>query len=421
MTILDIQVKNRVARPVGNPFIVCGNKDYVVRFDFDEDWDAYEAKTARFVFNGQYMDVQFSGNECPMPMLYKTSLVKVGVYVDGLSTTSPAVIRCVRSVLCEDAAESGGSFVDVPLTITENGTVETPKNMRYNPIVVDVQPTDVPLTITESGVTETPDGVRYTPITVDIPQPTLNAPEIEFNAKGGYMYILDGKNGNFSKEYELYLNGEKSKTLTGASHLMQEIGATETDEIGIVAVGDLFNNSPMATAIWDISLRGTYGLLYAGNRCIGIDANAVIGDEIHIAGIANHTVITVVGNGVGNMGSASFGSLSNKTVYFPNSITTIWAYGNAPTFSNCENCNFIFGTSVIEILSASFRDMKNCVLDFSKADDIPVLGSVNGVMGTYKIFIKDSLFDKMIGDTNWSTKKSNIYKASMMNQQGDTQ
>ena len=65
---LHITVSNKVAtyrRRDG--FIVCGNSDYMVIFAFDAEWDAHEEKTARFVWNNQYIDRPFTGNVDPEP------------------------------------------------------------------------------------------------------------------------------------------------------------------------------------------------------------------------------------------------------------------------------------------------------------------------------------------------------------------
>ena len=81
--------------------IVCGNSDYVIEFAFDAEWAAHEEKTARFVWNGHYENVDFTGNTCPVPIITNTTEVKVGVYAGDLSTTTSAVIGCQKSILCE--------------------------------------------------------------------------------------------------------------------------------------------------------------------------------------------------------------------------------------------------------------------------------------------------------------------------------
>lgn len=99
--LLHINVANKVAaysRRDGE--LVCGNNDYQVKFTFDEEWNDHEEKTARFIWNGRYTDVDFTGDTCPVPLISGATSVEVGVYAGDLRTTTPAVIFCQRSILC---------------------------------------------------------------------------------------------------------------------------------------------------------------------------------------------------------------------------------------------------------------------------------------------------------------------------------
>ena len=82
--------------------IVCGNKDYQIKFHFDEEWDGHPVKTARFVWNGTHEDKVFEGDVCDCPAMFKTNLCAVGVFAGDLSTTTPGLISCRKSILCED-------------------------------------------------------------------------------------------------------------------------------------------------------------------------------------------------------------------------------------------------------------------------------------------------------------------------------
>ena len=84
--------------------IVCGNSDYQITFAFDSDWDGYDTKIARFIWNGAYKEVEFTGATCSVPIINNATEVRVGVYVEGddsLETTTSATIPCKLSVLCE--------------------------------------------------------------------------------------------------------------------------------------------------------------------------------------------------------------------------------------------------------------------------------------------------------------------------------
>ena len=100
--VTEITIRNKVARIASSPIIVGKNKDYIVRFDFDEDWDKYDTKTARFSQAGEYHDIIFTGNECPMPALDGGKVVEVGVYAGDISTTTPAYLKVQKSIIDDD-------------------------------------------------------------------------------------------------------------------------------------------------------------------------------------------------------------------------------------------------------------------------------------------------------------------------------
>lgn len=101
MRTLHITVTNKVATYLQRDgAIVCGNSDYSVKFTFDSEWDGIANKVARFVWNGKYFDVEFTGDECAVPVITNADKVSVGVYAGALKTTTPASIPCEKSILC---------------------------------------------------------------------------------------------------------------------------------------------------------------------------------------------------------------------------------------------------------------------------------------------------------------------------------
>ena len=112
MKTLHIIVANKIATySHRGGDIVCGNSDYQIEFTFDEEWDAYPQKTARFIWNGKYVDVTFSGTVCPVPIVANTDRLEVGVYAKDLCTTTSAVITCRRSIRCNSNVECEGTVV----------------------------------------------------------------------------------------------------------------------------------------------------------------------------------------------------------------------------------------------------------------------------------------------------------------------
>lgn len=98
MPVINVTIRDKVA--VSDGKLVCGNKDYTAVFDFDAEWDAYDTKTARFIWNGHPEDVIFTGTECPIPAVSDTHVLEVGVFAGDLQTTTPAKVWCDRSILC---------------------------------------------------------------------------------------------------------------------------------------------------------------------------------------------------------------------------------------------------------------------------------------------------------------------------------
>ena len=156
MKTLHIIVANKIATySQRGGDIVCGNSDYQIEFTFDDEWDAYAQKTARFIWNGKSKDVVFSGTVCPVPIVANTDRLEVGVYAESLCTTTSAVIACRRSILCNSDVKSEGTVV-VPegtaalttKTITANGKY-TPGNGYdgFSSVTVSVVAEDSPLPI----------------------------------------------------------------------------------------------------------------------------------------------------------------------------------------------------------------------------------------------------------------------------------
>lgn len=105
---INIIVENKRATVVGSPVIVCGNSDYTVTFQLDNEWSLTGPKTARFVYvkQGEVMheDRVFEGNTVAVPVLSDVAFVNVGVFAGDLCTTTPARVNCHPSILCGSGA-----------------------------------------------------------------------------------------------------------------------------------------------------------------------------------------------------------------------------------------------------------------------------------------------------------------------------
>lgn len=109
--IINISITNKRPDVDGAPVIVCNNKgSYTTQFTFDDEWNAYTKKVVRFVWiqkgKVKFKDVEMTGTTCTVPALSNTDKVRVGVFAGDICTTAPAVIPCVRSILCEGGTPS---------------------------------------------------------------------------------------------------------------------------------------------------------------------------------------------------------------------------------------------------------------------------------------------------------------------------
>ena len=98
-----IRIRDRRAVLLTQSYIVNGNTDYVIEFDFDSEWDEFAEKTARFVYCDKqdarhWIDVPITDNTCNAPKLERVDRVEVGVYAGSIRTTTAALIPCIWSI-----------------------------------------------------------------------------------------------------------------------------------------------------------------------------------------------------------------------------------------------------------------------------------------------------------------------------------
>ena len=132
MNYINITVRGKIARAEGRARVVCGNSDYAVRFDFDEEWSEYAVKTARFVGeDGSYTDVQFEGDTCAIPILRNTRTLLVGAFAGNLRTTTAALIHAVPCITDPDGTPSDPTS-DVYAQLMERfDKIEAPAAVLY--------------------------------------------------------------------------------------------------------------------------------------------------------------------------------------------------------------------------------------------------------------------------------------------------
>lgn len=96
---INIQVRDKIASLVDKEqFIVGGNNDYTVKFDFDEEWGNEVVKTALFVFDDKTVYSVFEGDTVKGEAIEKSEMCAIGCFAGELKTTTPAFIKCVQSI-----------------------------------------------------------------------------------------------------------------------------------------------------------------------------------------------------------------------------------------------------------------------------------------------------------------------------------
>lgn len=98
MPTIDIIIRNKTASAVNQPCIVCGNSDYNIKFNFDDEWQAHTNKIGVFAYNrcGEWQSekVLFEGDTCPVPALHGVRSVWIGVTAGDVRTSTPADVPC---------------------------------------------------------------------------------------------------------------------------------------------------------------------------------------------------------------------------------------------------------------------------------------------------------------------------------------
>lgn len=236
-------------------------------------------------------------------------------------------------------------------------------------------------------------------------KPTLNTPEISLNANGGYLNVTDYRNGDFTQEYRLYLNGIESKTFPAIPKtvLLTELGVSETDEITVQAVGNLFNSSALSNMTkWDNLSDGTIGVVYSGNSLTGTIKNVATDvTEIYVASIVNGIVITTANDGIGE--------IVDRKVILPDSITFTESY----CFPYTKNSTIVYGANFNSLGLENFRKSTDgVVLDFSKVQQIPTCGKWASTTSIKKVIVPDRFYDEWIIATNWTKWGSRTVRVS---------
>lgn len=97
----DINITVTDKRPVctAGTTVVCDNSDYIVHWDLDEEWSAYDSKTMRVVYmDSTYVDTVFAGDSVALPPVTMPGVVQIGLYAGDIHTSRMALLRALSSV-----------------------------------------------------------------------------------------------------------------------------------------------------------------------------------------------------------------------------------------------------------------------------------------------------------------------------------
>lgn len=98
MPTINVTVRNRIATAQRWQCIICGNSDYIVDFDLDDEWNDMPNKVAVFVTNTRgnirHERVLFDGSTCGIPVLRGVNMVDIGIEAGDIRTTTPAHVKC---------------------------------------------------------------------------------------------------------------------------------------------------------------------------------------------------------------------------------------------------------------------------------------------------------------------------------------
>ena len=123
----EIKIKIRDKRAGGTGTVICGNSDYTVAWDLDQEWEPYSAKTMRVnLADGTYQDVVFTGNTAALPVLTASGWVSVGLYAGDLHTSRAARLLALSSVLTpggSPAAPAEDVYAQIMAKLNELSTV----------------------------------------------------------------------------------------------------------------------------------------------------------------------------------------------------------------------------------------------------------------------------------------------------------
>lgn len=395
---IEITVCDKVARLVDeNTIIICDNSDYVANFNFDSEWDAYDVKTARFIWNGKYEEKVFTGTQCAIPVINDTSCVYIGVYAGNLSTTTGVRVPTQKSILGGSPvhSEPEPDVYNQILALLESmeGVSEeeiaaaVAKYIADNPIeekdptVPAWAKTETKPTYTANEVGAIAESELQTAINTALAQAKASGEFDGTDGKSAYAYAVEGGYSGTEAEFAVKLAAEK---------LANPFALTFTG-----AVTGSYDGSEALTVEIPSGGGGASGMTLLGE----IDCSAVSGN-IKFTDIDNYTEFYIIWDGVKNDGTTASGyrcrinNIEVAPVGFVPINTTSVSYGWSYTKYNglvwmCQNSVGSTSNTLYTFNHANGSGQYNHVLNVGKAMSMSLPAPVSqyqAVSGTIKVY-----------------------------------
>lgn len=107
MNYIDVKVSSDMAI-CKKEYLLSSNRNYALRFCFDESWKKEKHKKARLLFDGRYIDVPVKKNVAILPEIPPCNALNIGVYSRHRATTY-ADLGCIKS--CKDIKAEKGDYL----------------------------------------------------------------------------------------------------------------------------------------------------------------------------------------------------------------------------------------------------------------------------------------------------------------------
>lgn len=136
----DISITVTDKRPVctAGTTIVCDNSDYIVHWDLDAEWSAYDTKTMRVIYmDSTYADTVFSGDSVALPPVPVSGCVQIGLYAGDIHTSRMALLRALSSVRSASGAPADPTPDVYDQLMERMAQIETPDWDQNDPTAKD--------------------------------------------------------------------------------------------------------------------------------------------------------------------------------------------------------------------------------------------------------------------------------------------